>query len=122
MSQYLKDRKDALKEGEFLAVGDFAENYTCVIQDAIQSHYWTNEQVTIHPNVVYHKENGEVKHGNFALISEDLHHYSNAVNLFITKLVQELKKKYTVKKIIYFSDGASSQYKNKSNLINLLTI
>ena len=43
-SNYLKDRKAALNESEVLVLGDFSENYTFIIQDAIQGYHWTNTQ------------------------------------------------------------------------------
>ena len=52
-SNYLKDRKTALKEGEVLVLGDFSENYTFIIQDAIQGYHWTSTQATLHPYVYY---------------------------------------------------------------------
>ena len=36
-SNYIQDRKRQLKLGEFLVIGDFAENYSFVVQDAAQS-------------------------------------------------------------------------------------
>ena len=52
-SNYLKDRKAALNEGEVLVLGDFSENYTFIIQDAIQGYHWTNTQATLHQYVYY---------------------------------------------------------------------
>ena len=38
-----------LGEKEVLVVGDFAENFTFVMQDEVQSYHWKNVQATIHP-------------------------------------------------------------------------
>ena len=38
-SNYLKDRNAAFNEGEDLVLGDFSENYTFIIQDAIQGYH-----------------------------------------------------------------------------------
>ena len=35
--------------------GDFSENCHFVVQDAAQGYHWANDQVTIHPFIVYHK-------------------------------------------------------------------
>lgn len=44
----------------------------------------------------------------------------NAVYLFQTKLVEYLRReRKTTKKIIFFSDGAASQYKNRKNFLNI---
>lgn len=55
-SQYLTELKTNLKLGEFLVLGDFAENFTCIVQHAIQSYHWNNTQATVHPFVVYYKK------------------------------------------------------------------
>ena len=38
---------DNLNSDEYMA--DFSENYTCIVQDAIQSYHWNAKHVTIHP-------------------------------------------------------------------------
>ena len=38
-----KEGKTELKEGELLVVCDFAENYSFVVQDEIQSFHWNND-------------------------------------------------------------------------------
>ena len=42
-----------LGEKEVLVVGDFAENFTFVMQDEVQSYHWNNVEATIHPFVCY---------------------------------------------------------------------
>ena len=49
---YLNDLKANLPEDEVMVLGDFAENYSIIIQ----SFYWNNQQLTLHHVVVYHKE------------------------------------------------------------------
>ncbi|XP_050340402.1 uncharacterized protein LOC126766718 [Bactrocera neohumeralis] len=120
---YFEEMKRNVNEGEFIVTLDFSENYTCQVQDAVQSQHWANVQATLHPYVVYYKKNNAVKNENYVLISENLHHDANAVHLFNTKVIAYLKSKFgqtSIKKVIYFSDGAGSQYKNKFNLSNLL--
>lgn len=56
------------------------------------------------------------------VISESLKHNVEAVHLFQTQLVAYLKntKEFAkIKKIIFFSDGAPQQYKNKYNFLDL---
>ena len=122
-ASYFSKQKESAEVGEFIVCLDFAENYSFFVQDAIQSHHWSNDQATLHPYVAYFKENGEMKHENFAVISEKLSHDASSVHLFNTKLIEFLKNKFganNVKKINYFSDGAASQYKNKYNFANLM--
>ena len=102
-------------------LGDFAENYSFVIQDAVQGFHWNNTQATIHPFVAYYYDavRGEVCFLNFVIISDSLTHDGVAVHCFVKKLLTFLVTKLTVKKVYYFSDGAASQYKNKKNFVNL---
>lgn len=120
-SNFLKTTRNNLKDGEFLVVCDFSENYSFVLQDEVQSHHWNVQQATIHPFVIYFKENMEVEHLSFIIISEDLRHDSVAVNLFISKLITFLRKNQgkIVNKIYFISDGAASQYKNRKNFSSL---
>jgi len=120
-SQYFKDLKNDLKPGEVMVVGDFAENYTCVLQDSTQSYYWKSDQVTIHPFVAYYKENGEIVCTSYAVVSDYDKHNVSSVYAFQRELVKFLKEKVPgeLRKVIYFSDGAASQYKNKKNVINI---
>lgn len=115
-SAFVHNKKNSLKEGEFLVSGDFAENYAFVIQDAAQAYHWNNKQATIHPYVVYNKE-GVV---NFVVISNEMTHDATMVYLFNQKLISFLRTKYEgIKKIYYVTDGAASQYKNCKNFYNL---
>ena len=49
--------KNELKSDSIIFLGDFAENYGFVIQDEVQSFHWRNLPATIHPVVIYYKEN-----------------------------------------------------------------
>lgn len=120
-SSFLNECKATLSEGEVIVIGDFSENYSFVLQDEIQSYHWTSNQATVHPFVIYYKQDNELKFYNFVVISNCLEHNTTAVYLFQTKLIEFLKGKLnnSVKKIFYFSDGCSEQYKNRKNFSNL---
>ena len=121
-SDYFRKTKNLLTEGEFVVCLDFAENYTCVVQNAIQSFHWSAKQATLHPYAIYYKQDGKIKNKNFVVISERVQHDTNCVHLFNDKMIAYLKSEFgseNVKKIYYFSDGAASQYKNKLNFLNL---
>ena len=91
-STYLKDLKENLQSNVAIVLLDFAENYSFVIQDAVQGHHWDNSQATIHPFVIYYKENEELKCYNLAVISDSLKHDTTAVHCFISVVIPELKK------------------------------
>lgn len=129
-SQFLQSTKSQLEPGEFLVVGDFAENYSFVLQDAAQSFHWNNLQATLHPFVCYYTDDTaqndeaaqrkKISHVSFVVISECNTHDTVAVHLFQKVLIEFLTKKIEKpKKVIYFSDGCAAQYKNRKNFINL---
>ena len=48
----------------------FAENYTFVTQDTIQSFHLNNVQAKIQPLMIYFKKNGKLQHKSLACISD----------------------------------------------------
>ena len=122
-SRFYADCKESLKHGEFLVTADFSENYPFVLQDAAQGFHWNNAQATPHPFVAYYHNTKKVCHLSYVVITDCLHHDTAAVHLFQTMFIQFLKSylpaRLLPKKVIYFSDGAASQYKNRKNFINL---
>ncbi|CAH0558559.1 unnamed protein product [Brassicogethes aeneus] len=122
-SSFLNSLKATINEGEYIVTLDFSENYTFLIQDAIQSHHWNNSQATLHVYVAYFKQNNVLRNENFVVVSESLKHSAASVDLYNKKLIQYLKTKFSdsvIRNFFYFSDGAGSQYKNKFNLSSLL--
>ena len=47
--------KESLLSSTCIVLADFAENYSMVVQDAVQGCRWTQQQCTIHPLVIYYK-------------------------------------------------------------------
>ena len=121
-TKYLKRRKEELPHNCALVLGDFAENYTFVVQDEIQSfHYWTKLYCTLHPIVVYHKENSKLAEKSFIFIFDDLQHDTEFVFEIQRELVKILKEPVpTITEVEYFSDGCASQYKNYKNMLNFV--
>ncbi|KAL5509316.1 hypothetical protein EMCRGX_G004658 [Ephydatia muelleri] len=161
---FLEETKANLKPGEAVVLGDFSENYSFVIQDAVQGFHWNNDQATIHPFIAYwrpsvtqegtHNEaqcssscneaqsdatvvssiEGSVQCGtsqshdqdislrflSYVVISDCLVHDAVSVHLFVKNFLDFLALNIKgLKKVYYFTDGASSQYKNRKNFINL---
>ena len=116
-ASFYSDCKAGLALREIVVTVDFAENYSFVLQDAAQGFHWNNSQATIHPFAAYFKKSGELCHLSFVIVSECLHHDTTAVHLyqrrFIAFLRSFLPARSQPRKIIYFSDGAASQYKNR---------
>ena len=104
---------------------DFAENFTCRPQDAPQGCHWTNTQVTIHPVVASYsckecpRDEAKVVTDSIVFISSDLKHDYHAVQHFIGKSVELLMaEELNFNRIISFSDGAPTQYKNRINFVD----
>lgn len=119
-SQFFKDKKDNLDDGEVLVVLDFSENYKYIAQDASQAFHFNNTQCTVFPVVYYYKENSEIKHKSLVFLSDSTRHDTAAVYTIQKMLIPHLKENVDVKKIIYFSDGAKQHFKNKFQMINLI--
>lgn len=136
-SAWLRAKKENLKEGEYIIIKDFAQNYGFVVQNAAQGFHWNNNQATIYPAVVYYRENGQTKNKNYVITSDSLSHDAVAVYTFMKLITDELKKdfekekeyispngevireKQKIKKIFYVSDGAPQQFKNFKNIFNV---
>ena len=119
-SQFLQTKKEKLDNDTIIIILDFAENYSFLVQDAIQGYHWENSQATLHPFCAYYKQDGSLKCLNICMISDCMRHDTNTVHAFVTKVLHYIKTKLpSINNILYFSDGAASQYKNLKNFINL---
>ena len=123
-ASFYSDCKSGLAPREMLVTVDFSENYSFVLQDAAQGFHWNNSQATIHPFVAYYTDrSGKLCHLSYIVVSEALQHDTTAVFLyqrcFIAFLKRFLPSTTQPRKIMYFSDAAGSQYKNRKYFINL---
>ena len=80
-SQSLNKLKEKLKYGEVIILGDFAENFSFIVQDEIQGYHWNNQQCSLHLIVLYYcKENEcDLVSTSISLISDELKHDFNFV-------------------------------------------
>ena len=108
---------------EVILQGGFAENYSYVVQDEIQSFHWENKQATLHPFVAYRTlddEDGTQEHRNICVVSDIKEHSTLTVCIFQQVAIGYIKKEFPeVKKVHYFTDGCAGQYTNKHSFINL---
>jgi hypothetical protein len=117
---YLQQQKESLDEETAIVLMDFAENFSFVIQDEVQGFHWDHSQATLHPFAVYTKDGDNVKCTSYCVISDCLKHDTNAIHAFLNKLHEHMSIEFpSIKKILYWRDGAASQYKNFKNLTNL---
>ena len=113
-SSYLKHLKEKISPDEAIVLGDFAENYTFVVQDEIQSYHWSKKQCSFHPIVIcYMKEKFFER--------DDLNHDVGFINEILHQTIDYIKTNLCpiITKIHYFSDGCSGQYKNCKHFYNL---
>ena len=119
-STYLKELKQTLKLDECILIGDFAENYSFIVQDAA---HWENTQATLHPFVAYFHssvQDNNLQHTSMCIISDSRKHTTAAVHTYQRHVLPFLREILpNLNKIHYFSDGCAGQYKNRYNFINL---
>jgi hypothetical protein len=115
-SSYLKSLKKNLNvKTECILLGDFAENYSFIVQDAAQGFHWENSQATLHPFVAYYRvsdENSTLKHISMCVISDSGRHSTAAVFEFQKHVLSHLRTVLPrVHKVHYFSDGCAVNIK-----------
>ena len=86
---------------------DFSENYTCVSQDEIQSAHWQQNQITLFTAALWYSG---ILHP-YTLVSDNTDHSKDTIIAYIDRLLEELPP--TTKTINIWSDGPSSQFKNR---------
>ena len=108
-----------LPQGAVLFCCDFGENVKIINQDEAQGAHWSNILVTIHPVVATYKcpedTCTETVTDTIMFLTDDNKHCADAVHHFTSKAIQILKDDgIEFSRVIQFSDGAASQYKNKT--------
>ena len=58
-TSYLQKRKDNLDNNSAIVLLDFAENYSFALQHEVQAFHWNNVQATLHPIVIYYRDQGK---------------------------------------------------------------
>ncbi|KAJ2937230.1 hypothetical protein O0L34_g19420 [Tuta absoluta] len=117
-----KECVTGLKEEEIVILMDFSENYdTKYGKEVQQRHFGASKQsITLHTGVIFFQKCCQ----SFVTTSDDNCHEPYAIwahLLPIIKLAKEINP--NVKVVHYFSDGPSSQYRQKKNffLLNFFT-
>ena len=112
-NQYAEIRrlKQSLPPHHVVLHMDFSENNSCKTLEEIQSAYWNQTSVTLHPIVVY-TDSG---HQSYVFVSDDLNHNASAVVTFVKKIIEDVKALIPeVECIHYWTDSPTSQYWNRS--------
>lgn len=112
----MKRLKENLPANHCIVHMDFSENFSCKSVQEIQSTYWNQTSVTLHPIVIYYKlsDSNELLHKSIVVISDEMGHNAPTVLTIIDKLIPEIKSlNPALKYIHYWTDGPNSQYRNK---------
>ncbi|CAM4792277.1 unnamed protein product [Rotaria magnacalcarata] len=95
---------------------DYSENFEIKQQDEIQSAHWSCKSISI---FTAHAWSG-TDHYSFALVSDNISHDKYCINNCITYVIKKMQKKLpSLEEIIFFSDGAASQFKQRYLIRNL---
>ena len=122
--QQMTECLNGLQHGEVMAVMDFAENYGCRYQNEVQSAYFDQVQVTLHPIMAYYmapQNDGtfmKVKHAIVG-ITADVKHDVSAVMHFEEEALKLISKHTDVAKIFQWTDGCAAQYKGRSSFASI---
>lgn len=104
------------KEDTVLLQVDFAENYSVLFQDEIQSAHWAHQQITIFTAVAWCKCGSK----SLVVVSDETNHGKYAVWSFLSAIIKRLQQEYPQMKCLkIFTDGCAAQFKNKFTLTNL---
>ena len=114
--QALSECKKTLPAGECIVQMDFAENYVCVPLEEVQSGYWSQDGVTLHPIVVYYRDNNnELAHQSMVVVSDEKGHNSTTVVAILRKVIPRLQELVPqLSRVHYWTDSPTSQYRNKT--------
>lgn len=113
-----------LRENEFVVVVDFSENYNCKYFEEIQAHHFNSRnQISLHTVMVYtHEAENKYKAHSFCTISSSNCHQPAAIWAHLEPILEWIKLNYgSVNTVHFFSDGPSTQYRQKQNLYLLCT-
>ena len=105
-----------LQPHEAVVQVDFAENYTCLHQDEIQAAHWGQLQVTLFTVAVWAKGSAnKTTCKSLVIVSDDPSHDKKSVAVFMDTVVNNFVRKSfpQIREVNIFSDGPSSQFKNK---------
>lgn len=122
--EFIENLKTKLvSEKSIIAHIDFGQNYTFLIQDAVQSYHWSPPQATIHPFVLqyYDIEMKVVDEVKYVVISDCLEHNAATFYCFHHEVMVEMNKLVPdLEKVYFVSDGSAAQYKGYKSFCNLL--
>ncbi|XP_063225527.1 uncharacterized protein LOC134532701 [Bacillus rossius redtenbacheri] len=108
--------KSELTPGTVVLHVDFSENYACKYNEKIQSVHFGGgrQQIILHTGVLYSAGESGTSVKSFCSISPSLRHDTVAVWSHLQPVFQWAQDKENLHTVHILSDGAGSQYKNKT--------
>lgn len=113
--------KETLDVNEVVIHIDFSENYQCKHAAEIQSAHFgaSNEQATLHTGVMYKVDGLQ----SFTTISNSLRHDAAAIWAYMQPVLDNLRATNPeITDLHFFSDGPTTQYRNKQNFFLFSTV
>ena len=102
-----RERKKRSINVAFIKQANYAWNFITTFSQC------NNNQCSVFRAILYYKEDTEVKHSSFIVLSECTTHDTTAVYLAQTYLMPEIQQKFPkMEKLYYVSDGAKQHFKN----------
>ncbi|CAF3102305.1 unnamed protein product [Rotaria sp. Silwood2] len=115
-SKFFEQMKDNSDDKSIVIQVDYADNFAIEEQDAIQSAHWSTKTISI---FTAHAWCGPLNF-SFALPSNNVTHNKYCTNTCLDYIISEVKQYLPdLKRIMFFSDGAASQFKQRFLFRNL---
>ncbi|CAF3468928.1 unnamed protein product [Rotaria socialis] len=115
-SSLFEELKESTDDKKVLLQVDCAENFAMDQQDAIQSAYWNTRMLSIFTAHAWCGANNY----SFALVSDNVTHDKCCLVVCLNNIITKLKQYLPdLEEIVFFSDGAASQFKQRYLLQNM---
>ena len=119
----MKNLKRNLENNSCIIHIDFSENYACKYGMETQSVHFgaSRNQATLHTGVIYYKDENlteeyTLRHTSFCTISDSLRHDPSAIWAHLEPVFSEIVKNISnIETVHFWSDGPTTQYRNKKN-------
>ena len=109
-SKFFEESRPNSSDRKIVIQVDYSENFEIRQQNGIQSSYWTSKSVSI---FTAHSWSGNDNH-SFSLVSDNISHDRYCINSCITYMINKMKEKLqSLEEILFFSDSATSQFKQR---------
>ena len=96
---------------------DFSENFSCFYQDAAQSTYWAQHQITLFTVALYIPGQAPKM---ITYVTDMNDHTKKSVSFFLDKLLEKFCQ--IGDHVVFWSDGPSSQFKNRYMFEYMMTL